>query len=134
MLRTAARNFSIKEVAQTLVCADESSNHRPKSVPLAADDSNRATGFFNLLFRAFGETMGRNLQRLRDFTISQHDDVMLRLLDNAAAVHRFRSDLIIGGKALVERFQAHLNPLLLENIREAAFRQTTMQRHLAAFE
>src|SRR4051812_14869085 len=132
MLRTAARNFSI-EVAQTLVRAVMSSNHRPKSVSLA-DDRHRAAGFFNLLFRALGEAMRRNLQRLGYFAVAEHDNVMLRLLNDAAVVQQFRGDFFLRRKSFFQRFQAYFNPLLLENIGKAALWQTTVQGHLAAFE
>ena len=59
---------------------------------------------------------------------------MFGLLDDTAMVQHFRRDLSVRVKIAIERFQANLDPLLLEDICEAAFRQATMQRHLPAFE
>src|SRR5580765_7835416 len=78
--------------------------------------------------------MRRNFQGFRHFAVAKDDDVMFRFLDDAAMVHHFRGDLIVRGKALLQRLEAHLDPMLLENIGEAALGQTTMQRHLTAFE
>src|ERR1051325_10968950 len=78
--------------------------------------------------------MRGNLQRLRDIAITEHYDVMFGLLDDPALMHHFRRDLSGRIKTAIERFQANFDPLLLEDIGEAAFRQTPMQRHLPAFE
>ena len=78
--------------------------------------------------------MGRNFQGLGHFTIAKHDDIVLRLFDDATLMKHLWRDFIVCRKMFFERFQANLEPLLLENIREAAFGQTTMQRHLAALE
>src|SRR5690242_6661824 len=58
---------------------------------------------------------------------------MFGFLDNAARVQDFRRDLVICRKGIFQRIETDLDPLFLENVREATLRQTTMQGHLAAF-
>src|SRR5438105_3749579 len=132
ILRTAARNFSIK-VAQTLVCVSNA-DHRLTSVPLRTDNSNGAAGLFNLLARAPGKAVRRHLQRLGDLAIAEHDNIVFGFLDNATMMHDFGRYLVVCRKLLFQRSQADFDPLLFENIREAALGQPAMQGHLAAFE
>jgi hypothetical protein len=77
--------------------------------------------------------MRRYFQRFRDFAVSENDDIVLGFLDYAAMMHGFRGDFVVGGKAFLQRVEAYLNPLLFENVSEAALRQPAMQRHLTAF-
>src|SRR3982750_3175911 len=91
-------------------------------------------GFFNLHFRAFGEAMRRNLERFAHLAVTEHHNVVLGLLDNAAMVQHLWRDFIVGRKRFFQRFETDLDPLLLENIRKATLRQPAMKRHLAAFE
>src|SRR6185369_598857 len=58
---------------------------------------------------------------------------MFRFLNQAAIVQDFGRDLLTGVEVLIERRETDLDPALLEDVRKAAFRQTAMQRHLAAF-
>src|ERR1044072_4196705 len=58
---------------------------------------------------------------------------MLGLLDNAALVQHLGRNLGVGVKVLLERVEAHFDPLFLKNISKATLGQPTMQRHLAAF-
>src|SRR5262245_39011648 len=78
--------------------------------------------------------MGRNLQGLRDLAVTEHDDIMLCLLDNAPAVKHVRCDFIIRREVLLKRFEADFDPLLLKDVREAALRQAAVKWHLTAFE
>src|SRR5205085_829455 len=75
-----------------------------------------------------------NTQRLRNFPVSEHYHIMFRFLDQAAGVQHFGRDLFVGSEMLIERRETDLHPALLEDVGEAALRQTPMQRHLAAFE
>ena len=59
---------------------------------------------------------------------------MFGFLDNAALVQDFRCDLGICRKAVFQRIESDLDLVFLENVGEATLGQTTMQRHLAAFE
>src|SRR5256885_408146 len=88
ILRTAARNFSIK-VARTSVCAVYCVDHRLKSVPLGTDNRGGAAGLFNLLARALGKTMRRDLQRLGNLAVAEHDNIVFGLLDDAPMMHNF---------------------------------------------
>src|ERR1700676_861827 len=97
------------------------------------DYGDGAAGLFDLLARAFGKAMRRDLQRLGDLAVAEHDDVVLCLLDDAATMHYLRRHFVIVRERLFQRGQADFDPLLLENIREATFGQTAMQGHLAAF-
>src|SRR5207245_2958866 len=97
-------------------------------------DRHSPAGFLDLLARALREAMRRNLERLRNLAVTEHHDVVFRFLDDAAVVQNFRSDFVFGREAPLQRLETHFDPLLLENVREAAFRQTTMQWHLPAFE
>src|SRR5690349_1618277 len=58
---------------------------------------------------------------------------MFRFLNQAAIVQDLGRDLLAGVEVLIERPETDLDPALLEDVRKAAFRQTAMQRHLAAF-
>src|SRR5690349_15851093 len=58
---------------------------------------------------------------------------MFRFLNQAAVVQHLGRDLFVGVEVLVERRETDLEPALFEDVRKAAFRQTAMQRHLAAF-
>src|SRR6266478_386200 len=133
ILRTAARNFSIIKVAQTSVC-DLNDQRRLKSVQLRANNGNSAAGLFNLLARAPGKAVRRDFQRLGNLAIAEDYDIVFGFLDDPAMVHNFRGYFIVGRKLLFQSREADFNPLLLEDIGKAAFGQTAMQRHLAAFE
>src|SRR5689334_9672621 len=58
---------------------------------------------------------------------------MFRFLNQAPVVQHLRRDFFIGVEVLIERRETDLDPALLEDVRKAAFRQTAMQWHLAAF-
>src|SRR6185436_10785029 len=87
-------------------------------------DRDGTTSLLDFFPGALREPMRRNFQGFRHFAVTKHDDVMFCFLDNAAMVQHFRSDLIVRGEGLLQSFEAYLNPLLLENISEAALRQT----------
>src|SRR5438874_3932471 len=59
---------------------------------------------------------------------------MLGLLDQTALVKEFRCNRISGGEAFFDLAEADLDPLLLKDICEPTFRQTSLQRHLPALE
>lgn len=94
----------------------------------------RSARFLDLLTCALCEAMRRNFQRLGNVAVTEHNDVMLRFLDDPATVQNFGRDFGVGIEALVERFKTDFNPMLLENIGEATLRETTMQGHLSALE
>src|SRR5437016_13885606 len=104
------------------------------SMLLRANHDYCSTGFLNLLARALRETVRRNLQRLRNFAISQHHDIVLGFFDQASIVQELWIHLVILDEAFVQRFQTNFDPMLLENVGKAALRQTPVQRHLAALE
>ena len=58
---------------------------------------------------------------------------MLRFLDYAALVQNFRRDLVVSSKDIFQGIKTNFDPLLFENVRKAALRQSAMQGHLAAF-
>src|SRR2546423_6236231 len=144
MLRTAARNFSITISALDLVlctlesptvrASDQSTKIKVQSTAYSFDYGYCSTGLFNLLTRALRETVRRNLERLGNFAISQHHDIVLGFFDQASFVQELRRHLVILAEAFVQRLQTNFNPVLLENVGKAALRQAPVQRHLAAFE
>src|SRR2546430_113025 len=87
MLRTAARNFSITISALDLVlctlesptvrASDQSTKIKVQSTAYSFDYGYCSTGLFNLLTRALRETVRRNLERLGNFAISQHHDIVV---------------------------------------------------------
>src|ERR1700686_3568552 len=101
---------------------------------LLFDHRNGAAGFFNLLARAFGKAMRRDFQRLGNIAVAEHHDVMLRFLDDAAMMHKFRRHFVVFRECFFQCRQADFNPPLLENIGKATFWQPAMQGHLTAFE
>src|SRR5262249_20289137 len=78
--------------------------------------------------------MGRNLQRFSDIAIAENNKIVLGLFYESAVMKDCRRDFVAGIKARFDLRQADLDPLLLENICKAAFRQTALERHLAALE
>jgi hypothetical protein len=56
------------------------------------------------------------------------------LLDYASVVQQLGRYFLVRLEASLKSSQTNFQPALLENIRKAALRQTTVQRHLAAFE
>src|SRR5713101_95124 len=142
MLRTAARNFSITISALDLVlwtlksptvrASDQSTKIRVQSTAYLFDYGYCSTGLLNLLTRALRETVRRNLQRLGDFAISQHHDIVLGFFDQAPIVQELRRHLVILAEAFFQRLETNFDPLLLENVGKAALRETPVERHLAA--
>src|SRR5882672_3341631 len=125
MLRTAARNFSIKV---------NPAPGRERDKTLTADDRHGAASFFDLLPCTLGKTMGRNFQGLGNFAIAKHDNVVFRFLNDAAFVKHLRRNLVVCGKPLLQRLETDFDPLLFENVCEPALGQSAMQRHLPTFE
>src|SRR5690349_1123804 len=143
MLRTAVKNFSI--TTSRLGAAEPSTDY--------ADGQNRvhllrnlwmallrtdlhycAASLLDLFASTLREAMCRNTQRLGDLAVSEHYNIMFRLLDQAARVQHLGRDLFTRIEVLFERRETDLQPAFLEDVGEAALRQTPMQRHLAAFE
>src|SRR5262245_27462541 len=100
---------------------------------LGADLNYRTTSLLDLFAGTLREPVRRNAQRLGNLTVSEHYHIMFRLLDQAARVQNLGRDLFVGIEMLIERREADLEPALLEDVGEAALRQATMKRHLAAF-
>src|SRR5215475_15268468 len=79
--------------------------------------------------------MGVDGQGFFQFALSQNDNRFdLGFANQAALEERLWSHARPGVEQLLQIGQVHLGPLALEDVREAALRQTAMQRHLAAFE
>src|SRR5690606_16109459 len=90
-------------------------------------------GLFDLFACRFGKAMCRDLERFRLVAVAQDHEVVLCLFDKAALVKHLGRDLISRLKVRFDLCEADLDPLLFEDIRKAALRQTTLKRHLAAF-
>src|SRR5215216_4127603 len=120
ILRIAARNFSILPPGGYFTSA--------------ANLHHCSASLLDLLPSTFSKPVRRNTQRLRNFAVAEHNNVMLRLLDQTPFVQHFRSDLFVGIEVLLESGETDLQPLLLEDVGKTALRQTAVQRHLAAFE
>src|SRR5688572_29087353 len=128
ILRTAAKNLSIFFPASH-GCYQRISE---RVLLIGTNYRRDATGLFNFFARAFGEAVRGNAQRLREFSVTQDHYIVFRFFYDAAVVQQVGSHFLICLKSALKRRQAYFQPPLLENVREAAFRQATMQRHLAA--
>jgi hypothetical protein len=98
----------------------------------ALDLCSRASGLFDLIFSRTGKAMGRDIQDLGDFAVSEDNEIVLRFLDQAALVEDLRRYLVSSVKVRIDLPKTDLDPLLLEDIRKASFRQTSLERHLPA--
>src|SRR5207253_4184082 len=78
--------------------------------------------------------MRRNFERFGNLATAKHNDVMLRLLNQSAIVKNLRRHFVVRAEMFLQRLQTYFDPFPLEDICKATLRQTTMQRHLAAFE
>src|SRR5438552_1070872 len=107
---------------------------REREQKLSANHGCCSTSSLDLLTRALRETVRRNLQRLGNFAISKHHDIVLGFFDQASFVQDLGRHLVILAEAFVQRLQTDFDPLLLENVGKAALRKTPVQRHLAALE
>src|SRR5688572_22058030 len=87
----------------------------------------------DLLPSALCEPVRRHAQRFRNFAVSEHDYIVLRLLDQAATVQHFGRDLFVGVEVLLQSGETDLQPLLLEDVGKTALGQTPVQRHLTTF-
>ena len=57
---------------------------------------------------------------------------MLGFFDQSAFVQDLGRDLVAGVEIGFDLRKADLDPLFLKDVRESAFRQTTLERHLSA--
>jgi len=119
-------------VAQTLVYAE--SQCRLKSALLRLNHGHGAAGFLDFFARAFCEAMRRDAKRLRQLAVAEYNYIVFGLLDEPAVMQKLGSHFFVSLKTAIESRQAYFQPAFLENVREAAFGQASMQRHLAAFE
>lgn len=100
---------------------------------MLSDLRRRTTGLLDLFLRCLREAMGRDLQSLRKIPVPKNDEIVLRLLDQAAIVEDLRRDLIARLEVILDLRKADLEPLLLKDIRKTTLRKTTLKRHLSAF-
>src|SRR5215208_6095152 len=159
ILRTAARNFSItfswrrfqaanhlpyiichfsfvinvKLIASKQNDKCEMANDMANAPCLPGNLHHCTASLLDLLSSALSKPVRRDAKRFRDFAVSQHYHVVLRLLNQAPRVQHFRSDLFVGTEVLIECGKTNLQPLLLEDVGKTTLRQTPVQRHLAAF-
>src|ERR1044071_2870001 len=108
--------------------------HEGVGLVVRRDDVDGAARGFDLLARALREAVRRDGERLRALAGPEHDDVALALGDDAALVHRLGRDGVARREAVLKRGERDLDPLLLEDVGEAALGEPPLQGHLAALE
>src|SRR5712692_5048277 len=92
---------------------------------------------FDLFARRLAEAVRSDVERLSHIAVAKNHHAVvpreLALLNNPALDHQVRSDLIGRLEATVEIGEVHFDPFFLEYVGEAAFGQSPLKRHLAAF-
>src|SRR5438045_31916 len=109
MLRSVSRRFKLRDLLAGAACR------------------------FDLLFRRFGELRRADVELLRQLAVAEDLDAVVLPLHQAGLAQ----SVLVDRGAVVEALQVaevYHGVLFLEDVREAALRQTAMQRHLAAFE
>src|SRR6266571_7867458 len=104
---------------------------------LGCDNVCRATGCFDLTAGRFAKTVSTDSERLRQLALPQHHNtsvsVQLTPLDHTTLSQKLRRDVVFSLEALIQITEIDLDPFLLEDVREAAFGQPPLKRHLTAF-
>src|SRR5688500_20161033 len=124
MFCTALKNFSIFLLEAYKQLPSRGSDN-------LFDHGGGAACFLDLVFRSFGKTVRRDLERLGHVPVSKDHKIVLCLLNKASFVQDLRGDLVTRIEILFDLGKADLDPLFLKDVSKATLRQSTLQRHLA---
>src|ERR1019366_7767110 len=122
---TASKSFpigSLSSLAAWLLCRCGS----------CSDDGRLAAGLLDLFHSRLREDVRFHLDGSRDLARGEHLQSVAQLVNDPQFNQTVHVEHV--ARELFQIFQVDDRVLLLENVGEAALRQTAMQRHLAAFE